>query len=212
MKTKVCSKCGVEKELDKFKIRSDTGKPRGQCKKCRAKYLKEYEKRNAERIARVKKEYGEKNKEIISAKNMQKIKKQCAPSRELYRENHAHKRKIRNEYHKRRMENDIEYRLSRIVRGRLHSMIKLSDGQSKIDLIGCSLTELRKHLENKFELGMTWDNHGFDGWHIDHIIPLSSFDLSDEKEVVRACHYTNLQPLWAEDNFSKGDRLDWEKK
>jgi hypothetical protein len=62
------------------------------------------------------------------------------------------------------------------------------------------------HLESKFQYGMNWDNWSFEGWHIDHIVPLASFDLTDRKQLLLACHYTNLQPLWAIDNFSKGDR------
>jgi hypothetical protein len=50
---------------------------------------------------------------------------------------------------------------------------------------------------------MTWDNWTTDGWHIDHIKPLaSSFDLTDRKQFLEACHYTNLQPLWAKDNHN----------
>jgi hypothetical protein len=68
-------------------------------------------------------------------------------------------------------------------------------------LIGCDINQLKKHLENKFKSGMTWDNYGV--WHIDHIKPLCSFDLRDEGEVKKACHYSNLRPLWAEDNIKK---------
>ncbi len=52
---------------------------------------------------------------------------------------------------------------------------------------------------------MTWDNHGLYGWHIDHVVPLSSFDLTDHKQVKKACHWFNLQPLWAKENLSKHD-------
>ncbi|KKL15741.1 hypothetical protein LCGC14_2502560 [marine sediment metagenome] len=54
---------------------------------------------------------------------------------------------------------------------------------------------------------MSWENYGFYGWHIDHIKPLCLFNLSDEKQFNKACHYTNLQPLWAEENLKKGGRL-----
>jgi len=54
---------------------------------------------------------------------------------------------------------------------------------------------------------MTWDNWTLDGWHIDHIKPLASFDLTDRKQLLEACHYTNLQPLWAKDNLTKNDKI-----
>ena len=60
--------------------------------------------------------------------------------------------------------------------------------------------------ENKFKPGMAWGNHSKDGWHIDHIVPLASFDLSDPDQVKQACHYSNLQPLWTEENLQKSDK------
>lgn len=72
-------------------------------------------------------------------------------------------------------------------------------------LLGCSIDECKKHLESKFKPGMTWENHGNKGWHIDHIKPISSF----ADEFLRdAFHYTNLQPLWAIDNLKKGSKID----
>ena len=71
--------------------------------------------------------------------------------------------------------------------------------------MGCSISELKDYLESKFQVGMTWENHSQTGWHIDHIKPLSHFDLSDRDQFLQACHYTNLQPLWAKDNLSKSD-------
>ena len=72
-------------------------------------------------------------------------------------------------------------------------------------LLGCSAEQLRTHLEEKFTDGMSWDNYGYRGWHIDHIRPCASFDLTDPQQQLECFHYTNLQPLWAEDNFKKGD-------
>lgn len=75
------------------------------------------------------------------------------------------------------------------------------------DLVGCSNAHLITHIEKQFSSGMTWGNYGFRGWHIDHKIPCSKFNLTDPLHQ-RACfHYTNLQPLWAADNFKKGNRV-----
>jgi len=72
----------------------------------------------------------------------------------------------------------------------------------------CKVDELKEYLESQFEEGMTWDNWSRDGWHIDHIVPLSFFDLIDSEQVKKACHYTNLQPLWAEDNLRKSSNVN----
>jgi hypothetical protein len=79
-----------------------------------------------------------------------------------------------------------------------------------LELLGCTLEEYKHYLESKFQPGMNWDNHTKHGWHIDHIIPVSSFNLSDESQLKKAFHYTNTQPLWAKDNISKKDKLNWE--
>jgi hypothetical protein len=71
--------------------------------------------------------------------------------------------------------------------------------------LGCTLNELRLYIESKWKPGMTWDNYSINGWHIDHIKPLASFDLTDPEQLKEACCYTNLQPMWAKDNRSKGD-------
>jgi hypothetical protein len=73
------------------------------------------------------------------------------------------------------------------------------------DIIGCSPEFLKEYLENQFAEGMSWDNHGQYSWHIDHIIPLSS--AKTDEEIYKLCHYTNLQPLWAEDNLRKSNKI-----
>lgn len=69
-------------------------------------------------------------------------------------------------------------------------------------MIGCSIAELRAHLESKFQAGMTWANYG--EWHIDHERPVASFDLRDPEQQRQCFHFTNLQPLWADENNKKG--------
>jgi hypothetical protein len=83
---------------------------------------------------------------------------------------------------------------------------------SSIDSLGCSVEELMNHLEEQFHVNpdtgelMTWKNHAKKGWHIDHIKPLSSFNLENEEEFKEACNYKNLQPLWWKENISKGNK------
>lgn len=110
--------------------------------------------------------------------------------------------------YKRRYRNDIQYRLSIILRQRIRSAIKkkIKNG-SAVKQLGCSVMELKEYLEKQFQLGMSWDNWSYNGWHIDHKIPLSSFDLSNKEDYLKAVHYTNLQPLWKIDNFKKGAKI-----
>ena len=76
------------------------------------------------------------------------------------------------------------------------------------ELIGCTFKELKQYLEKQFKEGMTWNNHGFYGWHIDHIKPCCSFNLINEEEQKKCFNYKNLQPLWAKDNLKKSGKVD----
>ena len=120
----------------------------------------------------------------------------------------ANKERIRSyntKWQRQRYQSDLEYKLKDNLRARLRLALKNNSRTgSAVKDLGCSINEFKEYLESKFQPGMTWDNHQLDGWHIDHIIPLLAFDLSDPKQFKKACHYTNLQPLWAKDNLSKG--------
>ena len=106
---------------------------------------------------------------------------------------------------------DINFRLVNVLRARIREAIKNGYKSAKtIELLGCSIEEVKSHLESQFTEGMTWDNHG--EWHIDHIIPCASFDLTDPEQQKKCFHYTNMQPLWASENISKGDRLEYQTK
>ena len=100
-----------------------------------------------------------------------------------------------------RVVHNIRCRLWQLLKGKKYSMSKA---------LSCSSFELKEHLEKQFQLGMTWDNYGripsIKCWEIDHIRPLSSFDLTNETQFNEACYYENLQPMWIEDNRSKGDK------
>jgi DNA-binding XRE family transcriptional regulator len=77
-----------------------------------------------------------------------------------------------------------------------------------IEDIGCTSTELIKYIESKWQEGMSWENYGKTGWHLDHIKPLGAFDLTDKAQFQEASYYTNIQPLWAWENALKGKRYD----
>lgn len=111
------------------------------------------------------------------------------------------------EYYREKYHSDPTDRLRRNMRSRINEALK-RDGAFKnkttLELLGCSLPDFRRHLEALFAEGMTWENRGT--WHIDHIQPCASFDLMDPEQQAECFHYSNLQPLWAEDNLKKSDK------
>jgi hypothetical protein len=119
----------------------------------------------------------------------------------------SHIREYKRLWEQNRSKTHPEFNLKKNLRSRIHTVLKYKKA-TKIDttmrLVGCSLEYLIAYLEGKFTYGMTWENYG--KWHVDHIRPCASFDLTDPEQQKQCFHYTNLQPLWAKDNLSKGDR------
>jgi hypothetical protein len=76
---------------------------------------------------------------------------------------------------------------------------------SNLKYLGCSAPQLAQYIERMFKRGMAWSNYG--DWHLDHVVPLASFELTTERNRIKAFHYTNLQPLWAADNILKSDNM-----
>ena len=125
-----------------------------------------------------------------------------------YRKNN---RALINKYHSEYYKN-LNNKLRKNLRGRLSCAIKRdfsgSRNGSLVKDLGCSMQEFKVHIQSKFQPGMTWDNYGWgvDKWHLDHIKPLASFDLTNLEQFKMAANYTNYQPLWQIDNFKKGAR------
>lgn len=196
---KVCKTCGQEKPFSDFY--QDRGKPRSNCKRCfydsqdkqkKCENQKLYYQKNKENRKEYNKEYYDKNK--VKLINYQKEYKKTNEKkmREYFRLNH-HKRKT-----------SLEYRIKRACRARISAALKNNAKKASLtsDLIGCSVSKLKEHLEKQFKQGMSWENYG--DWHIDHIIPCAIFDLTKPEQQRKCFHYLNLQPLWAKENCSKG--------
>lgn len=107
------------------------------------------------------------------------------------------------DYYKKKSQTDIEWKLSKSLRDRLYKAVSRdSKNMSALDLVGCTVEELKIHIEKQFIDEMSWENYG--KWHIDHIRPCVSFDLTDPLQQKECFHYSNLRPIWGDENRSKG--------
>jgi hypothetical protein len=190
-------------------------------------YKKKWEQSNSKQISNFQKNYREKNKEKLNEyqkkwkeSNSEKVKE----SQKKWKENNSEKvkesqkkhqkewylknKKILNEKIKLKKLTNPIFSISCSLRKRMSEYLRKNNILKKnktFEIVGLNPIELSHYLESKFTEGMSWDNYGKYGWHIDHIIPLSS--AKTEKELYKFCHYTNLQPLWAFDNLSKGSKI-----
>jgi hypothetical protein len=190
VETKICSKCNIEKFLGDFP--KDKNRNDGHyvyCKQCRKLTYQA----NSNLIKEKSRNYYNDNKEKNHAKILQ-------PNRFWIKNNPTYTTEIKKIDPKFKMIKNVRRRLNRFIRSS-----KLTKRNTTIHLIGCTPDELKTYIENKFDNNMSWENQGM--WHIDHIIPLSSAKTEDD--LIKLCHYTNLQPLWAKDNLRKSNKLDY---
>jgi hypothetical protein len=165
-------------------------------KEKRKQYQKEYRLNNKEKQRQYEKKWYLDNKEKVNQK--------CKQWR---LNNKKHIREYHNKYERERKKRNPNYKLAKIIRSRICLALKNGyKSKRTTELLGCSFKEVWNHLESKFQPGMTKENHGL--WHVDHIRPCSSFNLTDPEQQKICFHYTNLQPLWAEDNMKKGAKYD----
>jgi hypothetical protein len=221
---KLCCRCNIEKELiEFFKDKSKKDGLTTWCKKCKKESDKRHRENHKEKIKLQKHEYYLSNKIVFNQKGKEHRQQNEEKYKEWGREfRNQNKDKIRdyqreykqvnrdriNQNEKNRKHNDSSYKLLCNLRVRINRALKLnSKSDHTLELLGCSINELKQHLEQQFTEGMAWDNYGKFGWHIDHIIPCSSFDFNDFNQQKKCFHYTNLQPLWWNDNLSKSDRI-----
>lgn len=160
-------------------------------------YGKEYRERNREKIRVRAAAYREKNREKLNARQI-----------ERQRANRESFNAYQLQYRLNRYKTDPLYALQMTCRRRILCAMQKGGYKKSTKteaLLGCSFEEFKAFLEAKFLPGMTWENRGKFGWHIDHIVPLSS--AKDREEMEKLCHYTNMQPLWAKDNHAKGAKM-----
>ena len=159
---------------------------------------KEYYLNNKEKVKENLKKYREKNKEKI--KIYKKTYRKSASKEQWFKDQ-------RNNYLRDKYYNDSNYKIRVTLRTRISHVLKgRKKSKPTLKLLGCTVEQLWVHLEKQFQPWMTRANHGT--WHVDHIRPCASFDLTDPKQQAECFHYTNLQPLWAHQNISKGAKYD----
>lgn len=112
---------------------------------------------------------------------------------------------------KRYEEANPSYKVGRAAQAYVRSRVRADRCAQRFrDLVGCTLETFKAHLEAQFQPGMTWENRGYEGWHMDHKIPRCRFDLTDPDQLKECFHYTNFQPLWGKQNLRKwvGDDVE----
>jgi len=175
-------------------------------KESKAEYDKLYRQKNKEKIAEYKKQYATENAEQIAERmriyRQENAEKLAIEKSEYAKNNRPKINKTQSAYVKKRCAVDPLFKLRKNTRKMVSRYMLGEKSKRTQEIIGCTYEELKLHIEKQFIEGMTWDNYGFDGWHIDHIKPLAM--ATNQDEVIASNHYTNLQPLWCLDNLSKG--------
>jgi len=194
---KYCTKCHKIKSLLKFHIsKIFKDKHNNWCKKCMKKYHKKYRTNPEVR-----------KRELISCRKQYLLHKDIILKRSKeWKQNNKEKiNKYKKNYEFNRKRIDINYKILHNLRTRVNAALKGNPKlETTMNLIGCSIEQLKEHLQKQFKFGMSWSNYG--EWHIDHIKPCVRFNLSNQEEQKKCFHYTNLQPLWAKDNLKKKDK------
>lgn len=229
---KKCGKCYIEQDICFFG--KDSKRKDGlklYCKNCRKQEQKIYREKNVSKISEYHKNlYSEKRDEILKrnglwlSQNKEKKKEIDKKYREEKNELILNNRiiffqknpNVNSQYQKKYYLNNKETiriknkeplnRLKHNVRSRISHYLKItniSKTNKTFEIVGCTPNFLKEYLEKQFNNGMLWNSYG--DWHIDHIIPLSS--AKTEEDIYKLCHYTNLQPLWAEDNLKKSNKI-----
>ena len=162
-------------------------------RKEKADYMRAYNKRNPERTKAIRRREFWRNREKYRAK-----------AKIYYRKNRAACIERGRLLCSKRHRTDICYRIrKRIQRSILFAIRGQKSGRKSQDFLGCTIPQFKAYIESLWKPGMSWKNYGVHGWHLDHIVPESSFDMQNDEEVKKCFHHRNYQPLWADENIRK---------
>ena len=192
-----------------------------------AEYHKKYRLENREKLKKYREENKEKYRELAKNNyyknrekkikyaqtyaftNKEKIKDKRLKNRDKI---NARNRVWQPGYRREKYKNNPQFKLIINLRNSISKLIRrnpqIIKNQTTKELLGCSLDELKIHIEKQFLPGMSWDNYNNKTWHIDHIIPISLAKSMEDVIRLKLMHYTNFQPLWAKDNISKSNKYD----
>lgn len=208
---KKCTRCKELKQYSEFnQCKSGRFGLHNHCRMCQKEVRRNWYIKNQEIELAKSKEYSKSEKGKIVRDRSYLLNKDKLLKRNRIARSTPHARNLANIARKKMLDNNISFKISQNLRSRLRLAIINGDGvkySRTLELLGCSIEEFRLHLESKFISGMSWENYGYKGWHIDHIKPCCLFDLKQEDQVKQCFHYTNMQPLWWQDNFSKGSKF-----
>jgi len=217
---KTCTKCKIEKPEGEFgKRKEGKGGLMSQCRSCKA----DHRAANRDRINENNSRWEDRNKEAVSQRHHIRYLNETPEKRESRRERQRRRQKLgldretdrayNNFYYASKYNINIIHTLRVKLRNRLYQCIKTEQkiGSAVRDL-GCSVPAFKNYIEGIFEVGMTWENWGnqSDQWSLDHIMPLSAFNLTDPQHVLLACHYLNLRPMWHIENIKKSNKIPME--
>lgn len=206
MRTKRCGRCGVDKSLKSFNL-CKTGRlgRHNHCRYCQRVYRKRYYERNATAARTYSRAYRKTEKAIRERRENYIKRRDVLLARNRKYRNTPEARRKANIARRRLYVTDLSFRLTVNLRVRVRKALAgISKSASTLNLLGCTLEEFKAHLKRQFKPGMLWSNYGYRGWHVDHIIPCASFDLSDPDQQLACFHYSNMRPTWRFDNQSRG--------
>jgi hypothetical protein len=192
----ICTECNGDKNINGF------SRTKSICKNCynirQRQYCKKYKRNNKEKISEYNKTYKQEHSEEISEYNSKYDK-----------ENRETLRVTRGVYRTNRLKTDPNFKMACTLRNRICGIMKLKNSKKSaktLELLGCSLDFFKTWMEYQFTPEMTFENHG-SVWHVDHVTPCSSFDMTDEEQQKICFSWKNMQPLIGSENLSKNGKI-----
>ena len=210
---KLCKKCNINKSFNSFYKNKSMKDGLGHyCKSCQNKANQDSNFNNKDKRKETLTKWRNNNRPKLRQQDKDRYdKNNIKENKKIWqRNNPVRRRAIKKRHYDKNIKNNPLKALPTRLCIRLNTALKKNKKSgSVVRDLGCTIPELKIYLESRFQPGMTWDNYGkgHGKWQIDHILPLASFDLTNRNELIKACHYTNLQPLWGIDNNHKNDLL-----